>query len=374
VPGTPTGSERGSCRPRVRGRVAYCPVAEGAHEDHRRVQRQGWGRQDHHRGQPCVRGRRLRLRLLWDLDPQGGATYLMQVKPKLRGGAEALITGRTPVRGAVRQSGWETLDVLPADATYRELELALDGAKKSERRVELTLAGLDGEYDYAVLDCPPGSSVLARNVLRAADLVVVPLVPSALAMRSLDQVIELVEDGDRPPRCSPSSPRWTGGRRAPRAGRAAAGRATRDRGRHGTGERRGRTDGDHRAPLGSFASSTPAGAAYAALWRRVEKTARKTKAETRPSPVPGHRGETPSSYPATRRSARTGSTRGNAMSTAVLVMIDHPSATEPVGPAFRLVPAGSPRLLVTDARRPGATASSRPPRCATASCSPPSGT
>ena len=37
------------------------------------------------------------------------------------------------------------------------------------------------------------------------------------------------------------------------------------------------------------------------------------------------------------------------MSTAVLVMIDHPSATEPVGPAFRLVPAGSPRLLVTDA-------------------------
>lgn len=216
--------------------------------------------------------------LLWDLDPQGGATYLMQVKPKLRGGAEALITGRTPVRGAVRQSGWETLDVLPADATYRELELALDGAKKSERRVELTLAGLDGEYDYAVLDCPPGSSVLARNVLRAADVVVVPLVPSALAMRSLDQVIELVEDGDRPPRVLAF---LTQVDRRKKAHREMAERLPVERPEivdvtvpaSVVVERMG----DHRAPLGSFASSTPAGVAYAALWRRVDKAARKTK-------------------------------------------------------------------------------------------------
>jgi 4-amino-4-deoxychorismate lyase len=37
------------------------------------------------------------------------------------------------------------------------------------------------------------------------------------------------------------------------------------------------------------------------------------------------------------------------MSTAVLVMIDHPSATVPGDPTFRLVPAGSPQLRVTDA-------------------------
>lgn len=216
--------------------------------------------------------------LLWDLDPQGGATYLMQVKPKLRGGAESLLTGRTPVRGAVRQSGWETLDVLPADTTYRELELALDGAKKSERRIELTLASLDGDYDYTVLDCPPGSSVLARNVLRAADLVVVPLVPSPLVMRSLDQVLELVDDGDRPPRVLAF---LTQVDRRKKAHRELADRLADERPEvvdvcvpaSVVVERMG----EHRAPLGSFAAATPAGAAYAALWRRVDKAARKTR-------------------------------------------------------------------------------------------------
>ena len=214
--------------------------------------------------------------LLWDLDPQGGATYLMQVKPKLRGGAQALVTGQTPVRGAVRRSAWETLDVLPADATYRELELTLDGAKKSERRVELTLAAFDGEYDHVILDCPPGSSVLARNVLHAADLVVVPLVPSPLALRSLDQVLELVESGDRPPRVLAF---LTQVDRRKKGHREAAAELPVQRAQVAdvavpasvVVERMG----EHRAPLGSFAAGTPAGQAYAELWRVVEKAVRK---------------------------------------------------------------------------------------------------
>lgn len=138
--------------------------------------------------------------LLWDLDPQGGATYLLGVKPSLRGGAPALVNGRTTVAGAVRQTAWETLDVLPADHTYRSLDVVLDDAKKSRSRVQRTLAPLRKTYDTVVLDCPPSSSLVAANVLRAADVVVVPLVPGPLAMRALDQVHGLVDEHDpRPP-------------------------------------------------------------------------------------------------------------------------------------------------------------------------------
>ena len=69
--------------------------------------------------------------LLWDLDPQAAATWLLQVKPHLRGGAEALVRGRKPANKAVRESKLDRIDVLPADESYRDLDIALDAAKKS---------------------------------------------------------------------------------------------------------------------------------------------------------------------------------------------------------------------------------------------------
>ena len=32
--------------------------------------------------------------LLWDLDPQAAATHMLEVKPKLKGGAESIIGGK----------------------------------------------------------------------------------------------------------------------------------------------------------------------------------------------------------------------------------------------------------------------------------------
>ena len=43
-------------------------------------------------------------------------------------------------------------------------------------------------YDVLFLDCPPGISLLSENVLRAADAVVVPLIPSPLSVRMLVQL------------------------------------------------------------------------------------------------------------------------------------------------------------------------------------------
>lgn len=130
--------------------------------------------------------------LVWDLDPQGAATWLLQAKPKLKGSAEALVQGKTNPTKAIRSTAFDGIDVLPADDSYRDLELALDAAKKSRKRVEKVLAPLLQDYDTVILDVPPGSSVLAENVLRAADIVVVPVVPGALARRSLEQVNALL--------------------------------------------------------------------------------------------------------------------------------------------------------------------------------------
>ena len=63
--------------------------------------------------------------LLWDLDPQGAAGFLLQVKPrKVKGGVSALVAGQSKVSRAIRSSGYDNLDVLPADASYRDLDLS----------------------------------------------------------------------------------------------------------------------------------------------------------------------------------------------------------------------------------------------------------
>ena len=41
-------------------------------------------------------------------------------------------------------------------------------------------------YGALFLDCPSGISLLSENVLRAADVLIVPLVPAPLSLRSPD--------------------------------------------------------------------------------------------------------------------------------------------------------------------------------------------
>ena len=58
--------------------------------------------------------------LLWDLDPQGSATFLLRIKPEVRGAARRLLRGEVELAEAVRGSDFEGLDVLPSDVRYRK--------------------------------------------------------------------------------------------------------------------------------------------------------------------------------------------------------------------------------------------------------------
>ena len=135
--------------------------------------------------------------LLWDLDPQGASTYLLNVKAKVKGGVGSLMRGKSEMDAAIRSTAYSNLDVLPADDTYRDLDLVLDAAKKPTHRIAKVLQSVSNAYDIVFLDCPPGASLVAENALHAADVVVVPLVPSPLSLRSLAQVNEIVAASDR---------------------------------------------------------------------------------------------------------------------------------------------------------------------------------
>jgi chromosome partitioning protein len=138
--------------------------------------------------------------LLWDLDPQAAASFLFRIRPRVKGGGKGLILGTRSVDDAIKATDFDRLDLLPADFTYRNLDLLLDAAKKRERRLRSLLAPLKAEYDVIFLDCPPGISLLSESVLRAADTLLIPLIPTTLSVRTLDQLTEFIGglDGSRP--------------------------------------------------------------------------------------------------------------------------------------------------------------------------------
>ncbi|SEM80100.1 ParA family protein [Nitrosomonas marina] len=128
--------------------------------------------------------------LVWDLDPQGAASFYFRIKPKVKKGSKGLLTGKKALEEVVKGTDYPNLDLIPADFSYRNLDLQLDEVKKSNTRIQKLLKPLASEYDFIFLDCPPSISLVSENTLIAADAVVVPTIPTTLSLRTLDQIIE----------------------------------------------------------------------------------------------------------------------------------------------------------------------------------------
>ena len=126
--------------------------------------------------------------LIWDLDPQGAASFYLRVKPKIRGGGKKLIRGKLDVDALIKGSDFEGLDLLPADFSYRKMDIALDGIGKPKRQLGRLIDPLSADYDVVLLDCPPGMTLVLESVLAAAEGILVPTVPTILSIRTLDQL------------------------------------------------------------------------------------------------------------------------------------------------------------------------------------------
>lgn len=141
-----------------------------------------------------------RRTLLWDLDSQGSATFLMRAADAMRGKARAGLSGDRALADLVVASAWPQLDLLPADRSLRRLEGDL--AKDDRARIlKKLMKSFEADYDRVIIDCPPGLSELADRVFRAVDLVVVPVIPTPLASRATAQLERELErlGKDAPP-------------------------------------------------------------------------------------------------------------------------------------------------------------------------------
>jgi chromosome partitioning protein len=126
-----------------------------------------------------------RATLLWDLDPQGAATYTLKGEPREHVSPKKLLAGKRELPELILRTDYPGLDLLPADFSYRHFDVHLNERKRPTERLLKMSRSLRENYSTLFLDCPPGISLLSENVLRAADAIVVPLLPTPLSVRML---------------------------------------------------------------------------------------------------------------------------------------------------------------------------------------------
>jgi len=131
--------------------------------------------------------------LVWDLDPQGAASFYFRIKPKVKGGSKKMLRGKKEMDKLIKGTDYDGLDLLPADFSYRNMDLLLDEAKKPAMRLLRLLRPLSYEYDLIILDCPPSISLVSENIFQAADALLIPTIPTTLSLRTYKQLLGFIK-------------------------------------------------------------------------------------------------------------------------------------------------------------------------------------
>jgi cellulose biosynthesis protein BcsQ len=131
--------------------------------------------------------------ILCDLDPQGSSTFYFRIRPAKKFQPAILIRGGTEVEGRIRGTDYEHLDLLPASLSYRNLDIALNSMKRRKWRLNESMRTLADEYDFMILDCPPNINIVSENIFRAADHILVPVVPTTLSQLAYEKLLSFFD-------------------------------------------------------------------------------------------------------------------------------------------------------------------------------------
>ena len=134
--------------------------------------------------------------LLCDLDPQGASTYYFRIRASKNFNTNKFIRGGKHIDKNIKGTDFPNLDLLPSKLSYRNLDLALDALKNSKKRLKKIFNELEDDYDYLFMDCPPGISLISENVFNAADIIIVPLIPTTLSELTYEKLIKFFKKND----------------------------------------------------------------------------------------------------------------------------------------------------------------------------------
>ncbi|MDO3381659.1 ParA family protein [Gilvimarinus algae] len=128
--------------------------------------------------------------LLVDLDPQGNATMGSGVdKSELEETIYDVLTDQAAAADCLVVSEAGKYHVLPANGDLTAAEVEMLSMPNKERRLDLVLKQVAGNYDYILIDCPPSLNMLTLNALAACHGVIIPMQCEYYALEGLSALI-----------------------------------------------------------------------------------------------------------------------------------------------------------------------------------------
>lgn len=136
--------------------------------------------------------------LVWDLDPQGSASFYFKSETKWKGGLKKVMSQQGQLDPHIQATEFESLWLLPSDFSNRHLDALLDEIKQPKKRLKALLEPLEKQFDLLFLDCPPGIGPLSEAIFSLSDKILLPVIPSTLSIRSFDMIRDFFETHEIP--------------------------------------------------------------------------------------------------------------------------------------------------------------------------------
>jgi chromosome partitioning protein len=130
--------------------------------------------------------------LLIDLDQQASATRHLGLDPEhenpnLYHVFKKQVTARTAVKTLPHG-----LSIIPGNSLLAAIEEALE--EGDEPMLRDLIAGVRDDFDYIILDSPPGKAMLAFNALSAADEILIPLPAERPALDGVQDLLRFIHE------------------------------------------------------------------------------------------------------------------------------------------------------------------------------------
>lgn len=132
--------------------------------------------------------------LLVDLDPQGNASSGLGIdRGAILKSIYDVLISEVPVEDAIEPTSVRNLHLVPATIDLAGAEIELVAAFSREHRLRHAIKGLEGQYDFVLVDCPPSLGLLTVNALAASDEVLIPIQCEYYALEGVGQLMRNVD-------------------------------------------------------------------------------------------------------------------------------------------------------------------------------------
>ena len=129
-----------------------------------------------------------------DMDPQGNTSSGVGIdKDNVANTVYQLMIEECEPEECIYASVMDGVDVIPSTVHLAGAEVELLGTKDSQFILRNKVVGLESEYDFIIIDCPPSLNILTINAMTTAGSVLVPIQCEYYALEGLSQLLYTID-------------------------------------------------------------------------------------------------------------------------------------------------------------------------------------